>query len=194
MKLAEFKTKDGHFSIYGTYTIETGKTLEKTLEFSTYNYPEFYDLEAKQIINGEEISYEPDGHTWSGRKYVAEDMICEFIMCHFLGSALFEFVFLEKGLMSFVKAYTDNTVQVNGASFNKRVLAHDMCDLFQLFLVTDQYTYYGSDDRFLMISTDTRNVVSDNYFAECGYFESAKNVRNGKETLLWGELPEEEEE
>ena len=43
----------------------------------------------------------------------------------------------------------------------------------------------------LMLTFPERNIVSDNYFAEIGYFESLENIQNGKEKLLWGELPEE---
>ena len=41
-----------------------------------------------------------------------------------------------------------------------------------------------------MFTTDTHEVVSDNYFAEVGYWDSIQNIDNNTETLIWGELPE----
>ena len=41
-----------------------------------------------------------------------------------------------------------------------------------------------------MLSTDSKEIVSDNYFAEVGFWDSIENIKNGKEIHLWGELPE----
>ena len=44
-----------------------------------------------------------------------------------------------------------------------------------------------------MLDTSDHFLLSDNEFAEMGYWDSIEEIQNGSDTLLWGELPSEEE-
>ena len=195
MKLIQFKLKDGNeFSVYGTYTIETGKTFNfDTHKLETYEFPEFYELEGKQIVFGEELPFTPNGEAWNGRKYNAEDMICEFYRTGLLGSSVYDVIYLDEGLAKIFNTFKDDFILVKEKPFAKKIFSYDMLDLLELLLVTDEYTYYGSCDQFIMLGTENRMIISDNYFAEVGFSKSVEHIRNGKETLLWGELPEKED-
>lgn len=186
MKLATFKIDSTTYSVYGNVEMEKGKTLDR----EEYPYPEFYDTKAVIHKEGKEIPFSPSGRTWPGEKYDATKMISNFLLHEMIGSKRYETVYIEPSLKEFLSFYR-TCIEVDEMKFQNRILSHDMHEIYDLSLVTNDYTYYMSCDQVLMLSTKTREIVSDNYFAEVGFWDSVENIENGKETLLWGTLPEE---
>lgn len=188
------------FNIYGNYEIESDNTTwdyfndEDKPKLIGYKYPEFDSLTATILKDGVTERYEPTGTTWAGRKYTEEDMICSFIAALIQGDVSYTKVFLDDGLQKFVDEYlADDAIAttVDDKKIPKRILTCSMFYMYQLMLVTNEFIYYGYEDMLLMLSTDKHGVVSDNYFAEVGLWDSVENIKSGKEKLLWGKLPEE---
>lgn len=187
--LATFEVEDNKYNIYGNYEIEN----DTDYMGNPYIYPEFSELSAKQIVDGKEVDFKPTGCTWAGRDYVVEDMISDFLAKEILDNKLYKAYYIESGLQKIIDYYhhEDNIVTVrNGLRIPKYILSNEMFGIYELTLVTNEYIYYMYADRVLMFSTDTHEVVSDNYFAEVGYWDSIQNIDNNTETLIWGELPE----
>ena len=185
--LVTFEVEGDTFNIYGSYECDknTGK----------YTYPEFYDLTAKKIIGGKEVDYEPHGQSWTGRNYMVEDLIRDFIAKSTVNSLLYSTIFIESGLQDIINQFNKAeaiVLTVGDLQIPKAIMSYDLYNIYELVLVTNDYIYYACDDMTLMFTTSTHEIVSDNYFAEVGYWDSVENVKSGKETLLWGELPEED--
>lgn len=191
MKLCEFSVEKGTFVVFGEYEIEKSTDMYNR----SYEYPEFSNLTAKKKESDVLVDYEPDGTSWSGRHYDVEDMITECISNSMLGNSLFNVTYLDDGLRNLIQEYMQETsVVVDGKGVSKRILHGSMLNVYTLELVTNEYIYYLNGDEFLMVGTESREVISDNYFASIGYSDSIESVRDGNEVLLYGELPEEEEE
>lgn len=197
--LATFVTEEikETFNVYGEYNIETGKEvniLSENMEFIEFKYPEFYYISATRVVNKKEESYSPKGESWVGRKYTAEDMIQFLISALIKGDESYTKLYLDSGLEKIIAEYrkeSEIAITVDDKDIPKRILTNDMNYLYQLMLVTDEFIYYSHENGMYMLSTDTHQVVSDNYFAEVGFWDSVENVKNGEEKLLWGKLPEE---
>ena len=185
------------FNIYGEYEVSVGKEIDiisTASGFIEFNYPEFYYTSATRVVDGKEETYIPKGESWVGRKYTAEDMIQFLISALIKGDETYTKIYLDPGLEKIIEEYIKDSeiaIAVEGKDVPKRILTNSMYYLYQLMLVTNEYIYYSHENGMYMLSTDTHQVVSDNYFAEVGFWDSVENVRNGKEKLLWGELPEE---
>lgn len=187
--LATFEVEGNKYNIYGNYEIEN----DTDYIGNPYIYPEFSELSAKQIVDDKEVDFKLTGCTWTGRGYVVENMISDFLAKEILDSKLYKAYYIESGLQKIIDCYhrEDNIVTVrNGLRIPKYILSNEMFGIYELTLVTNEYIYYMYADRVLMFSTDTYEVVSDNYFAEVGYWDSIQNIDNTTETLIWGELPE----
>ena len=194
--------KDGSdFSFFGNFTTETEKDLITDKEGNRiwihYPYCEFSDITVTQVVNGEEIIYEPKGYRWNGTKYCAESMLEYLIAALIRKDSTFEVCDLNKELGAVVEWYhkPENIVfDCNGNPVPRLILGNDLYLSFELSLVTDKYIYYLRDDLALMLSTETHEIISDNYFADVGFWESVASIRkkDGNETLLWGTIPEDD--
>lgn len=125
---------------------------------------------------------------------MVEDMIQDFIAKSMVNSLLYSTIFIESGLQDIVNQFNNAeaiVLTVDNLQIPKAIMSHDLYNIYELALVTNDYIYYMCDDMTLMFTTDTHEIVSDNYFAEVGFFDSVENIKSGKENLLWGELPEE---
>ena len=159
-----------------------------------FKYPEFYNITATKTVDGKEEDYVPSGETWAGRKYTANDMVEFLISALIKGDETYTKIYIESGLQELINDYLADdkiAIVVNGKKIPERIRTNTMYYLYQLILVTDAYIYYAHDDQMYMLSIEDHTVISDNYFAEVGYWDSVEDVKSGKEALLWGELPEE---
>ena len=194
-KLVEFEVKEEHYIVYGNYVINHGTfyNFEKK-ESVNYDYPEFDSLNAKIVKDEKEFDYSPSGTTFAGHKYDVSDMIQDFLAKQIQYSLLYKAVYVEEGLQNLIDSYrSDIALTFNEVPIPKKVLSNDMYDLYELQLVTSEFIYYMDYDRCLMLSVDSHEVVSDNYFALEGFFDSVEKIRTGnpEETLIWGTIPEE---
>lgn len=184
------------FNVYGDYQINTNEAVDmmsEELNRIWYKYPEFTDITTTKIT-GVEQTYIPAGQSWAGIRYTPVDVLEFFISALIRADETYSKTYLEEGLQKFVDEYlkeSEIAVTVNGKPVPKRILVKDMYQLYQLALVTDTNIYYVYEDAVFMLSTEDHSVISDNYFAEVGYFESIENIQSGKETCLWGKLPAE---
>lgn len=186
--LARFEVENRTFEVSGSYEINKDIDINKDM----YHYPEFFDLTAREVVNGKGTDFEPSGHTWAGRKYDVEDMISTFLSSLIKNSDEYKSFYLDAGLQEMVGEYTKDVVlSLKGKEIPRRILSVDMFNLYELLFVTNEYIYYNHDELILMLTSDTHEVVSDNYFAEVGLFDSFDNVLARTETLIWGEIPKE---
>lgn len=183
--LTKFSIDDRKFVISGTY--EICENQDYNLE--EYKYPEFSELEAQNLVESELTDFTPEGETWTGRKYEVSDMI-QSVMAHLiLNSKVYQIEYLDDGLKDIIDEYhKDIALNINELDIPRKILYLDMYNLFELTLVTNEYIYYSCYDQMLMFRTDTHEIVSDNYFASVGFDDSCKNVKTGKEVLLWGTI------
>lgn len=172
-----------HIVIYGTV-----KILNATgILIPTYIYPEISDISIYERINDKETELILTGETWAGRKYDAYDVISSSLsdLIRYDSSSV-NVTFVCPALEKIVKHYHNNILQHKNSNIPQTILHGYSYDCFQLGVATNKFIYYFSDSAILMISTEDHSVISDNYFAEVGYYDSQEAVKNGKETLLFG--------
>ena len=184
------------FNIYGSYEIETVEEID--LQATGNNkikikHPEFYNIRITKLVNEKEEDYLPSGSSWTGRKYDALDVLNSFIAALIRGDEAYTKIFVDEGLQEVVEYYTtESAVTAKGKTIPARIFDSSLIYSYQLLMVTDTFIYYCDDDSIIMLNTEDHTIVSDNYFAEVGYNDSVENIRGGSETLIWGELPEQE--
>lgn len=172
--------------ICGDVSIEKGNAQSE----ADYSYPEFSNLSAKKQEGDSLVDYCPTGATWAGREYDVEDMIASVISYAILGIPGCRVLFMEDSLQTMVDEYRMNSVNIGDQQIPRTALYVNLYELYELALVTDSYIYYQCADQVLMLSIANGSVVSDNYFAEVGFWESVEAIRKGEEKILYGELPE----
>lgn len=182
--LATFEVEGKRFSVFGAYSLETIKFDEKD-----FTYPEFYDLSSTTILDGKPKNYKPSGSTFDGRSYDITDMISGFISDQMFGEKVYKKIYLEDKLTDLVDQYRKNTVAVKGNDIATYILYGHNLDLYKLEIVTTEYMYYSADDSILMFNAKDCQLISDNYFAEIGLWDSMEAIKVGKEKILWGNLP-----
>ena len=181
----EIQGKMERFSIYGKYTIETGKDDS----LCDYKYLEFEDIVATKAVGMKEVFYEPTGVSWAGSKYDASDMCGAFISNLTFSSNQYTKVYIQPDLEEMVGEYLTDEIEVGNLSIPRRVLSCNM-RAYTLLLATDSFLYYGDGEDLIMLATEDRRIVSDNYFAEVGFWQSVEAIETGEEKHLWGDLPE----
>lgn len=179
--------------VYGTYRME--KTID--CDGLPFYYPEFEDLRAVKVIDGKEILYTPVEVAWNGHKFDVTDMIRGALAVTITDDmrGIYETLYLEEGLREFVDQFhTEDRValEIDGVKIYKYIWLSTRCSPFKLDLVTDSYIFYTNGEELLQYGTADRSLEADGEFAEMGYWEVVKEIRSGTETLLWGEIPEED--
>lgn len=184
------------FNVYGLYESETNEEFDLQAVGSKNNMikcPEFDNIKVTKLVNGKEEDYMPAGCTWTGREYNALDVIESFIAALIRGDETYTKIFVDEGLQEVVEYYTKEiAATAKGKAIPARIFDSGLIYSYQLLMVTDTFIYYYNDDSFIMLNTEDHSMVSDNYFAEVGYNDSVENIRDGNETLIWGELPEQD--
>lgn len=172
--LAEMIVEDSEYRIFGDYSMNEDHQLG------------FEALRAKILKDGTYENYEPEGYTWTGRKYIVEDMLTDCISKLILCCGICEVKYLDHGLLDFVALFHNDIVTtVNGLKIPRKVVYSVFLQEVVLKLVTSDFIYYVNDDIVLMLRTDTHEVVSDNSFACEALGYSLENIETGKEKLIW---------
>lgn len=179
----------GKFMTYGEYEIAEYAELGS----DSYKYPDFSYVKAKVNKDGITSDYSPIGQDWYGRKYTCEDMIVSLILSEIIGAGEYVIEYLDAGLKGCIDLYRLDSIEVEQITIPKKILYGSLLDLYELSLVTDKFIYYNYECVMLMVDKDTRKIVSDNYFAEVGYWRSVEAIRAGEERHLWGELPQDQQ-
>lgn len=206
--LAEFVVKEGEsattYKAYGEYAVKTGKNLgntDKGYEIIDYSYPEFKDVLLTRIIDDKESIFVPNESQW---QYEYDDeRLCAFLSAVIRGDEAYECRYLDPGLHDIVDEFVKTSevaVTINGKSILWNILINDWSDtrkdwsdmgkVYSLLMVTSNWIYYRhkATGEYYMLDVDSHSISINDYFLS----DSLRNIEKGKETLLWGELPDEE--
>lgn len=196
--LARFFVKSGadeiatrEYAVYGNMTTE--KLLDiNGREEKSFLLPEFEDLEITVIESGEEKAFEKSLYSFSGVKIEPGDILMS-VMCAAIrkNEYTYEYHYMCPELKKLVAEYhkSSNMLSAGGNKYLKQVL-HTNGNVYSLNLVTDVYLYYVYEDCCLMLDANTHAVVSDNHFAEEGFYNSIRNIKKGREKNIWNNVPE----
>ena len=181
--IAIFVVAEKTYEIYGSYEI----CANKDYHLKEYSYPEFCDLTAEIIEGNKKSNFVPGGVKWSGDKYDVEDMITDLLFKNIVGNKEYQILYLDEALKQLVETYRMEKISLEERELPFRMLGKDLYEIFELTLVTDKFIYYGCGEDMLMFDTDADglDIISDNYFASVGFYDSCENIQNGKEKLLW---------
>ena len=179
-----YEGKEREFEIYGNVTIETNEDI---VNESSYPYPEFNELTAKEILkDGKSVEYVPTGHTFTGHQIDEYNMIMDVLSTLMFSPNKYKVSYMHEELHNLLNAYTDKillTHQEKGIP--ERILRGGFSAPFYLELMTDKFIYYTYDEACVMLDTNSREVISDNYFASVGYFKSLEAIEAREETKIW---------
>lgn len=178
--LATFKVKEkeGQFNVYNVYG--DYEISEDNNDFEL----ELFGCSATKVVNGKEERYTPAGQSWYGVKYGAKDMLKFMLSGYMVGNDMYNPLYIDFGLQEYVDTFLKAVAtEVDGKAVVLKMMS--LSHIYTLSLVTDRFIFYHYEDMVIMLRTDTREVVSDNYFAENGYFESLDNIEKGEEKLIW---------
>mgnify|MGYP003292505304 CR=1 FL=1 len=164
----------------------------KEADGSEMPIPDFNNIQIKEHTENGDIDFIMTGKSWSGKTYDYEDVCTTTVSCLTRQDTTeFEITNVCKELQDVIDVYLHTIIVAGGFSVPKKILHNWDMTVYELSLMTDKYAYYIGGDLILMTDITNNSVVSDNYFAEVGYGDSVENIKNGTETLLYGELPEE---
>lgn len=185
--------EEERYIVYGTYQME--KTID--CDGLPFYYPDFEDLRAVKVVDRKEIPYTPTGETFRGHRFDVSDMINSALSVTITDDmrGIYETIWLEEGLRAFVDPFHAEdrvALEIKGVKIYKYIWVSTRCAPFKLDLVTDSYIFYTNGEELLQYGTADHSLEADGEFAEMGYWELVKEIRSGTETLLWGEIPEED--
>lgn len=191
-KLMEFIVKEAgkkkesiHFAIYGDFSIETQNSYEGM------HIPVFSDVTVNRITDGKEKEWKVETVAFSGHKLTTEDCAENIFAAIISNDCNVEAIYLDTDIDMIIKEYTGKTA----FKFNERQIPKyyysPTYGTSKLYFATDKFLYYDDFGATTMINTKYGYVVADGDFAEAGLFDSFKAVSEGKEKLMYGEIPEE---
>ena len=146
---------------------------------------DLYDLCVIEVVNGVDTPFSPKGHTWAGRKLAEYDAIAEVLFKYCVKNTDVGVLYMDIKLQSYIDVLTADTISKNDIVLPKKILYGQLLNTYELYLVTDKYTYYALGDSFLMLDTESRSIVADNYFAEVGFSQSEEAIKEGVEKLYF---------
>lgn len=185
MKLFEIKIIDESSAYHGKHLIVYGDL--KIVDENESKYPEINDIIVNEKISKTETEFIISGAAWNGRKYDNYDIVTSSISSY-LREDVSSYIVSEvcDELQQLIDFYKIDKLIINDRDIPKKILfGYDM-HVYELTVVTNKYIYYTYDDMIVMLDINDGSVISDNYFAEVGFFDSKENVDNGDEKLIYG--------
>lgn len=185
LKLFEIRIIDKSSSYNGKHLIVYGDL--EIIEKDKLKYPEINNIIINEKIGAKETEFIVSGTAWSGRKYDNYDIVTSSISSY-LREDVSSYIVSEvcNELQQLIDFYKIDKLIVNNHNIPKKILfGYDM-NVYNLTVVTNKYIYYTYADITIMLDINDGSIISDNYFAEIGFFESKENVNNGDETLIYG--------
>ena len=154
---------------------------------------EFKDVKILEFINGSYEAFEVINKSWTGRQLDEDDAFADVLSRYSRNMSGFEALYVHDVLREVLeKLETGDIVLENGRKVPKEVIngffigSSGSFDVLGLLLVTDKYTYYAVDENdAIMLDTATGELVSDNYFASVGFFDSLEAIKTGEEKLIY---------
>lgn len=170
-----YRERNIHYKFYGE--VSTNKDKE-------YEMLEFEDLKMTSIEDSVEKDYNPNYVSFIGHRWDEEDCIVSIIDALTRGDDSWEILSINEEIERVVQQYLKDSFEYKDRKIPVRVSKGQL--VLELLLATDRFLYYCLEDIILMVDASDGKIVSDNYFAETGYWDSLANVRKGKEILIWG--------
>ena len=180
---------DREYAVYGNMTTE--KLLDiNGREEKSFLLPEFENLEITVIADGEEKVFEKSLYSFSGAKIEPEDIMMSVACAAIRKDDFTYYRYMCPELKKLIAWYhkSSNMLSAGGNKYLKQVL-HVNGNVYSLNLVTDVYLYYIYEDNCLMLDANTHAVVSDNHFAEEGFYNCIRNIKKGREKNIWNNVP-----
>lgn len=146
----------------------------------------FDDLEVKEVEAETVKPYVITAKTWAGQQLTPYDAIGDVLSKYTRGATDFHLISMYEPLKAYLDELKKDCVVVGNEAIPKKIVYDSFLHEYELMYATDQYTYYTEfGDSYLMLATDTRELLATSFFAECGYWDSVENVTSGKEVLLY---------
>ena len=145
---------------------------------------EFKDVRMARLINNSWCNkFEPEGVDWYGNEYTEEDVLTDVLADLIAGcNENYSVKHMSGDVHNMVRSY-----QLKKVADDLNLYVWRKGNILELQMATDKYAYYSKDDVFTMLDTDTKELISDNYFAENAVWESVEAINAGEERLLYGE-------
>lgn len=194
MKLLEvlIKKKDNlHLEIYSNkLDIEKNKSIPK----GYLSYDELSIIEVKDDVK---VDYKVTGSNWVGRQFNKDDVFSSILLELFRNSLEVEVLFIHPTIQTFFNNYKE----VVCVSDNREILKTMINDIssnlneYKLEFATNLFAYYSNiDGEMIMIRVKDGSIATDmEFFAIQGIVDSIKDIRKGKEKLIYGSYKEYEE-
>lgn len=140
------------------------------------------------------VIFEPQAYSWAGRRQTVHDAfndILERLIRNETG--LLTMLSLDNDIQQYVSLFHQKVAAVfNGRKIPYEILCGSGCA--RLTFATNQFLYYLDDmDMLFMFRTSNGALVSDNEFAEIGFFESKEAIeerRTEEAEIVFTEYPE----
>lgn len=146
----------------------------------------FDDLEVKEVENETVTPFIITAKTWIGQQLTPYDAIGDVLSKYTRGATDFHLISMYEPLKTYLDELTKDCVIVGDKAIPKKIVYDSLLNEYELLYATDRYIYYTEfGDSYLMLATDTRELLATSFFAECGYWDSVENVASGKEVLLY---------
>lgn len=145
---------------------------------------EFTNVRMARLINNSWCNkFEPKGVDWYGNEYTEEDVLTDVLADLIAGcNENYSVKHMSGDVHNMVRSY-----QLKKVVDDLNLYVWRKGNILELQMATDKYAYYSKDDVFAMLDTATKELISDNYFAENAVWESVEAINAGEEQLLYGE-------
>ena len=158
--------RDRHFIFEGDVN------KEEDLETGT----PFYNLQVLEMDEHGIHPFEIRATTWIGNKLTAQDALNITIAQYSRGYTALQIIYMYEPLKEYVDSVTSESILLKSKLFPKKVLFGKFLELYELFYVTDIFTYYrDASGSFLMVRTEDRKEVASNEFASAFSLSSTSN-------------------
>ncbi len=187
--LISFKIHKGTFSCYGNVSVSEQKQVDD-IDCPVF---ELFDVSATRVNdNGEAVDYSPTESTWAGTKYTPADMVTSIIHTLLIKDVFCDISFIHPELQKIVDFYGNERIELGTISLPRHILCNGD-EVYKVMMVTKQWAYYSCDDMLKMYrhvaepdcEYSSLFLVADGYFAELGFFDSTKSIKNSDEQLLY---------
>ena len=187
-KLMEFVLKEAGENKEDLHFIAYGNFNTKTFKCEKFPLPLFSDITLQKVENGNAIDWAPTATTWAGIPINSEDAMESMVGRLTAGDETVEVIYLSDEIQKFVTQYKEEIAfEYEGRKIPKYIY-HGTDGTLDLAFATDHFCYYGLED-LIMLRTNNGELVSDNAFAEIGFYDSVEAVKGKEEKHLYGDMP-----
>lgn len=146
----------------------------------------FYHLEVKEVEDETVTPFVITAKTWAGLQLTPYDAIGDVLSKYTRGATDFHLISMYEPLKIYLDELKKDCVIVGDKAISQKIVYDSFFNEYELMYATDQYIYYTEfGDSYLMLATDSIELLATNFFAECGYLDSVENVASDKEVLLY---------